>query len=101
MGMSFENNNLTPAEQKEQERLEKERAAAASGEPSYTSLGCVEFNGKPHLLLVGEDKKWYKCKYLHETQLCESRNSPKVSVWDTDNITPVTKDEFYSYFERK
>lgn len=101
MGMSFENNNLTPAEQKEQERLEKERAAASAGEPSYTSLGCVEFNGELHLLLVGEDKKWYKCKYLRETQFCEARNSPKVSVWDTNNITPVSEDEFYSYFERR
>lgn len=101
MGMSFENNNLTPAEQKEQERLEKERAAAATVEPIYTSLGRVKFNDEPHLLLVGKDKKWYKCKYLCETQFCESRNSPKVSVWDIENITPVTEDEFYSYFARK
>jgi hypothetical protein len=101
MGMSFENNNLTPAEQKEMERLEAERKKALENEPTFTAIGAVTFFDEPYLLLVGEDKKWYKAPYVKETQLCPQRNSPKISTFDMENITLVTENEFYSYFQRK
>jgi hypothetical protein len=98
MGMSFENNNLTPAEQREEALREKQLAEQKAKEPVYTSIGCITVFGEPHLLLVGSDKRWYKCKYLHNTKLVPSRNTPTVPVFDTDNITLLTKEEYNSYF---
>ena len=100
MGMSFENNNLTPAEQKELEMREKALAAASAKEPTYTSLGSIQINGKPVLLLVGADKKWYKAPFVRDYQFSPTRNSPVIPEFDTTKITPITEDEFYSYFQR-
>lgn len=98
--MTFENNNLTPAEQKEMELREKERAALIADEPVYTSLGSIEIEGNRVLLLVGKDHKWYKAPYLKDIQLIPQRNSPFIPIFDMENISPITEKEFYTYFKR-
>ncbi len=99
MGMTFENNNLTPAEQREQEKLEKARAKANENKSKYTSLGPIYLNGELVLLLVGEDKVWYKASYIKDVQIDPKNNSPKISTFDMEHITPIKKEELYSYFK--
>lgn len=101
MGMSSDSHeNLSFAEQIEMEKRERERAKKVEVLPQYITIGRIEIFNEPYLLLVGEDKKWYKAKFLKDIQISPTRNTPKFPVYDTENITPVTKDEFYSYFKR-
>lgn len=101
MGMDFGDGPDFDAIKAEREAAKNKGNEKKEKEPTYTIVGNVTFNKLPYLLLVGEDKKWYKAEYLGKKQISPSRNTPKFNKWNTDNITPVTEDEFYSYFARK
>ena len=100
MGMSAENDNVSFAEQQENLKREAARKAAEKKVPCYSVLGAIYIKDKCYQLLVGEDKKWYKAEWLRSERFDEKNRSPLVDVY-SDEITPLTKEEFDSYFSAK
>ena len=101
MGMtSDQNENVSLAEQIAEEKRLAAKKANEKKIPCYTNLGAINLNGKIWQLLVGEDKKWYKSEWLRSERFDEKNHSPLVDIF-SDEIVPLTKEEFDSYFYQK
>ena len=100
MGMSAENDNVSFAEQQEIKKREAAKKAAEQKIPSYSMMGAIQIKGKKYQLLIGEDKKWYKSEWLRDERFDDMNRTPLVDVYSSE-ITPLTKEEFESYFSQK
>lgn len=100
MGMSSDQNErISFAEQEEQRKREAAKKAAEKKIPCYTIVSTIELHGKPYQLLVGEDKKWYKAEYLRSERFDEMNRTPLIDIFSNE-IVPLTKEEFDSYFTK-
>ena len=98
MGMSSDQNeNVSFAEQVAAKKREAERLAKEQNIPSYVPMGLIKIKNKEWQLLVGEDKKWYKAKWIREERYDEMNRTPLVDVFG--EVIPLTKEEFESYFK--
>lgn len=99
MGMtSDQNENISFKEQEEMRKRDEAKKAALAKIPCFTPLGTITIDGKEWQLFVGEDKKWYKAKWLGAERRDEMNRTAMVDKFSEEKV-PVTKEEFDSYFK--
>ena len=58
---------------------------------AYTVLGAITLSGEDHLLLVGQDKRWYKAKKIGEYRRDEKNRTPLVPIYG--EVEPFSEED--------
>ena len=99
MGMTSDQNvPMTFSEMQEMKR--REEAQKAKKRVPYTLLGVITVNDRLVKLILGDDKKWYKSEYIRSERLDKKNRTPVLDIF-SDEISPLTKEEWDSYFSLK